>query len=262
MTAAAAADPPVLSVPRWDARLPVAHGFFGREGGASTGPFRSLNVSGRVGHDPAAVAENWRRVGARMNGLTWIRMQQVHGARVALVGGAAAAAVGEADALLTTTPGLGLAVLTADCVPILAVAPNAGAVLAIHAGWRGTLAGIAVAGIETARRELGVPPIAWEIAIGPAIGGCCYEVEQRIGDDLVRRWGAMPDAWQPAGSHGQLDLRLVNRQQLVDAGVDTSSMAMVGPCTACRHDAYFSHRRSGGRTGRHLSAIALVSGRA
>jgi YfiH family protein len=259
MRAAAAADPPVLSVPRWHAGLSVAHGFFGRDGGASRGAFRSLNVSGRVGDDPAAVAENWRRVGARMPGVTWVRMQQVHGARVALVGGPAAP-VGEADAMLTTTPDLALAVLTADCVPILAAAPNAGAVLAIHAGWRGTLAGVAVGAIATARRELGIPASAWEIAIGPAIGACCYEVEQRIGDDLVRRWGAMPDAWQRAGSHGQLDLRLANRQQLADAGVDASRMAIVGPCTACRHDAYFSHRRSGGRTGRQLSAIALVSG--
>ena len=254
-TTGAALDPlPALQVPGWLDIAGLEHGFFGRRGGVSIGGFASLNVSGRVGDDPPAVAENWRRISERCPGLAWVRMQQVHGARV-VYAEAADQAIGEADGLLTTQVGLGLAVLTADCVPMLCVAPDSRAVLAIHAGWRGTLAGIAAAGIREARRRLGIEPRAWRVALGPAIGGCCYEVEAQIGGQFVERWGAMPDAWQPHGAHGQLDLRAANRILLLAAGVLDAQITTVGPCTACGESEYFSHRRSQGCAGRQLSLI-------
>jgi YfiH family protein len=246
--------PPALRVAAWTAIPGLEHGFFGRAGGASAGDFRSLNVSDRVGDDPTSVATNWNHVGRALSGLSIVRMRQVHGRRVLRIDGVQSPA-GEADGMVAGDSGLGLAVLTADCVPILCVAPAARAVMALHAGWRGTLAGIVGAGLAEARSWLGVAPDAWYVAMGPSIGGCCYEVEATIGQQFVDRWGAMPDAWQPAGAHGQLDLRAANRQILLEHGVAAARIATIGPCTACAHEAYFSHRQSAGRAGRQVSVI-------
>jgi YfiH family protein len=245
---------PVWRVAEWnDLAQVVAHGFFGRRGGIGTGACGSLNVSEHVGDDPSTVAENWRRIGRGFPATRWVRMRQVHGTRVVRGEGDAA---GEADGLISTAEGTALAVLTADCVPMLAVAPAAHAVMALHAGWRGSLAGIAIAGLREARNWLGIEPHEWRVALGPSIGGCCYEVEAELGEQFVRRWGAMPDVWQRAGTHGQLDLRAVNRRLLIEQGVPAAHVVDVGPCTACRSDDFFSHRASGGRAGRQLSAIA------
>jgi YfiH family protein len=242
-----------LQVPGWGAIPELVHGFFGRRGGLSVGALATLNLSERVGDDAAVVAENWRRVGAACPGLTWVRMQQVHGARVVCID--AGQPTGEADGLITAVPGLALAVLTADCVPLLCVAPSRHAVMALHAGWRGTLAGIPAAGLAEARRRLGVEPSAWLVALGPAIGACCYEVEAHIGAELVAAWGPMGEAWQQNGAHGRLDLRLAIRRILVAAGVPEAQITSVGPCTSCAQSEYFSHRGSGGGTGRQLSVI-------
>lgn len=249
--------PPMPRVAPWGGQGGVAHGFFGRRGGFSGGDLASLNLSERVGDRPWTVGANWTQVRRALPGLRVVRMQQVHGTRVVRVA-TDVDAVGEADGLLTTAAGIGLAVLTADCVPLLATAPQHGAVMALHAGWRGTLAGIAAAGLRRAASELGIPAADWQIALGPSIGGCCYEVEAAIGDQFVDRWGAMPDAWQPAGGHGQLDLRRVNRLILVAQGVPSEAIVDVGPCTSCASDEFFSHRRSGGRAGRQLSVIGRL----
>jgi len=244
----------MLRVETWREIPRLVHGFFGRNGGASSGPWHSLNVSDAVGDDPQSVATNWARARAAVSGLPLVRMRQVHGVRVVRVETDDQPRE-EADGMFASAAGLGLAILTADCVPILCVAPASGAVMALHAGWRGTLDGVAVAGLRAAHDWLGVAPDAWQIALGPSIGACCYEVEARIGEDLVDRWGAMPDAWQQSGSHGQLDLRRANRFILEAHGVPAGQIVACGPCTACQSVDYFSHRQSGGRTGRQLSLI-------
>lgn len=181
-------------------------------------------------------------------------MDQVHGARVA-----AARADDRffpaTDGLMTAAPGLCLSILTADCVPILMVAPVDRAVMALHAGWRGTLAGIPHVAIDAARFELGVEPAQWRVALGPAIRGCCYEVESEVASRIEKRWGAMPEAWHPSGDRGKLDLREVNRRILATSGVLPENIVAVGPCTACAPGEYFSHRASGGRAGRQLSLV-------
>lgn len=260
MSAPAAPDqaPPALQVAAWRTIPGLAHGFFGRAGGVSTGVLASLNVSSLVGDDPAAVRANWQRVGRTVPGAAIVRMRQVHGARVVAVEHAAQV-VGDADGLVTTAAGLGLAVLTADCVPLLCVAPAHGAVMALHAGWRGTLAGIAALALEQAQHTLGIAPAEWQVALGPSIDACCYEVEADLGARMVARWGAMPDAWRPAGAHGHLGLRQVNRRILLQQGVPDDQIVAIGPCTSCESGAYFSHRRSGGQTGRQLSLIAMTA---
>lgn len=253
----AAGGVPLVQVAAWDAIPGLAHGFFGRGGGVSEGALASLNLSARVGDQPERVAANWQRVEQTLPGLTFVRMQQVHGTRVVRVA-AADDAVGEADALITDRPGLGLTVLTADCVPLLGVAAQRGAVMAVHAGWRGSLAGIAIEALRAAEDAFGIEPAAWQVALGPSIGGCCYEVEAEIGRQFLDRWGAMPDAWQAAGTHGQLDLRRVNAELLRQAGVPDGQIHLAGPCTACCRDEFFSHRASAGRAGRQASVIGFA----
>lgn len=245
---------PALHVPSWETIPGLVHGFLGRDGGASTGEWSSLNLSFNAGDEPAAVKANWVRVRRECSGVAIVTMRQVHGATVVRVD-EPSPEVGPADGLVTGTPGIGLGVLTADCVPILMIAPQARVALAVHAGWRGTIAGIGHAAVVAAERELGVEPEQLLAALGPAIGGCCYEVEAHIGGELERRWGAMPDAWRRHGERGRLDLRCANRKVLTAAGVPPGSMVEVGPCTACDTGRYFSYRASGGRTGRQLSFV-------
>lgn len=241
-------------VPRWETLPGLAHGFFGREGGLSSGIYSSLNLSERVGDDPAAVAGNWARAGAQLPGLRIVTMRQVHGVSVLRVGDPPCRP-GEADGLSTGTPGVGLGVLTADCVPLLMVSPARRVALAVHAGWRGTAAGIAREAVLHAAREYSVEPAEIEVALGPSAGGCCFEIEREIYDRLKRDWGPMRGAWAGTGPRGKLDLRGVNRHILHLAGVDPEKIFDVGPCTMCRTDRFFSHRGCGGKTGRQLAAI-------
>lgn len=256
-----APSPPALRRAAWASIPGLFHGFYGRDGGVSDGSWRSLNLSEKVGDDPHAVERNWRRLLDSLPPAKAVRMRQVHGERVHLVEDsrrlAELSTSGDCDGLVTGASGIALTVLTADCVPILLVAPSRRVVMALHAGWRGTLAGIAARGLETARQSLEIAPSEWQAALGPAIGSCCYEVEAEIGQQMEDRWGAMPDAWQCEGRHGQLDLRLVNAKILVEQGLSQESIEILGPCTACDHERFYSHRQSGGRTGRQISLIGF-----
>lgn len=260
---AEAVAPPCERVAGWESIPGLVHGFFGRSGGCSSGPFASLNLSAVTGDAGACVARNWQALQTHLGVTRLVRMTQVHGSAICAVGEASLPAdaeignAGEFDGLITRVPGVGLVVLTADCVPILMVAPSHRAAMALHAGWRGTVAGIATAGLTAASDRLSIAPHEWHVALGPAIGGCCYEVETAIGERLVDRWGAMPDAWIPGRHRGQLDLRRANRAILVAHGVPTEQVADVGSCTACDNERYFSHRRSGGRTGRQAAVIGF-----
>jgi YfiH family protein len=246
---------PAERAPRLSSVAGLVHRFYGRTGGHSRDAFASLNLSSAVGDDETAVARNWSLVGDDLGGLTIARMRQVHGDTVAR-SSKDAVDVGDADGMYTTDPGLALAVLTADCVPILMVAAHRRLAMALHAGWRGTAAGIAAVAVARARDALGVDPQDWLVALGPSIGACCYEVGADVGTRITERWGAMSDAWSPAGEKGHLDLRIANRHILNRAGLRDENIELVGSCTACSPERYFSHRQSRGDTGRQLSVIA------
>ena len=257
----AARDVPVLRVPEWDAIPGLVHGFYGRRGGVSGGAFAELNLSFRVGDAPEAVEQNWRRVQAATDGtVRFVTMRQVHGTDVAVVG-PETLEMPVADALVTASPGLALSGLTADCVPMLLVAPPSKGVAAVHAGWRGTLAGVPQRVLAALQEKFAVQPQGIYAALGPAVGGCCYEIEASIADALEARWGVMPDAVRrddraakkPAKAH--LDLRRVNAAILARAGVPPDQIVSVGPCTCCNRTEYFSYRATNGTTGRQLSFI-------
>jgi YfiH family protein len=246
---------PALRVPAWETIPNLVHGFLGRRGGVSCGPFAELNLSYRVGDGAESVHENWRRASAAAGGLRCAHMQQVHGDGVAMIDTATTEA-GEADAMVTRVAATALGVLTADCVPILLVAPRHHVVAAVHAGWRGTLGGVAQRAVRHIVQAFGTPVTELHAALGPAIGACCYEVDRSIADAVERTWGRMPDAVRTdTGPKARLDLRRANAAILERAGVQPTCILSVGPCTHCTATDYFSYRAAKGPTGRQWSFI-------
>jgi YfiH family protein len=227
------------------------HGFTTRRGGGSAPPFDALNLGGAVGDDPERVAANWRLL-ERETGLRFARVRQVHGARAVRLDSASPPAA-EADAVVTRTAGVAACVSVADCVPVLLADPASGAVAAVHAGWRGTIARVAAEAVRALAAEAGAAPGRLLAAVGPAIGPCCYEVSPdlaarfaaEIGPDVVRR-GAAPS----------LDLWASNVAVLRAAGVPAERIETLRRCTSCERDLFFSHRRDAGRTGRQVAFIA------
>src|SRR5262245_14936552 len=162
----------------------------------------------------------------------------------------------EADGIVTTELGLLLGIVSADCVPLLIVAPQQGIVAALHAGWRGTLKGISIRAMDMFTSGWHIDPTSLWIALGPAIGGCCYEVGVEVGESLVQRWNpSSPTAWQPYGERGLLDLREINLVQFEQAGVPRERIQLVGPCTFCDSSRFASYRREGLSASRQLSVI-------
>lgn len=224
-----------------------------------------MNLSARVGDDSVAVRGNWQRVSATVGGaMRFVTMWQVHGSEIASVDDAGGD-VGEADAMVSRATAVALGVLTADCVPLLLVAPQHHVIAAVHGGWRGTLAGIAVRTLRHLQAAFGIEPEAVRAAVGPAIGGCCYEVDTTVADALERQWGTMRQAIRRGTDTGgtvakaMVDLRRVNREQLLAAGMLPQAIVDVGPCTRCTAREYFSYRGAamlgGAATGRQLSFI-------
>lgn len=184
--------------------------------------------------------------------------RQVHGARVVAAAELAGATV-EADGIVLARDGYGAApapaVRTADCVPILLAARDGSAVAAVHAGWRGTAAGIAGAAVARLR-AWGVRPADILAALGPAIGPCCYEVGEEV-VAAVAATGCPRDAIARAGrgARPRLDLHAANRLQLEAAGVPAGAIDPAPWCTRCRNDLFFSARAGDGRGGRLIAAI-------
>lgn len=240
----------------------VAHGFTTRRGGRSTGPLAGLNLALRPGETPENLRHHWALALGALGGAGALDpadlalVTQVHGAAVRHATGGAGplATLGEADALITCTPGLTLAVRTADCVPVLLAAPGARpGVAAVHAGWRGTAARVVTAALEALLALTGAAPSSVRAAIGPAIGPCCYEVGPEVAAALA---AIDPGCLHPSPRGRQAaDLQGANAALLRGAGVD--AIATIPRCTACDPE-LFSHRGDGPATGRQAALIALL----
>jgi hypothetical protein len=225
--------------------------FTERGGGSSAGPFGSLNLSQAVGDDPDAVMTNRGRV-VRSFGLDgpFALPEQVHGAGLAWVDRSNAGAgfsdpagrVAGADALASSDPGVPLAVLTADCLPVALASPASGVLAVVHAGWRGLAAGI----IGVAVRQLGDPGGVMA-AIGPAIGPDHYEV----GGDVVERVAAASELGAVTERRdGRVFLDLAGTAEATLRSLGVGRVVVARVCTACEPGLLFSHRRDEGRTGR------------
>jgi polyphenol oxidase len=153
--------------------------------------------------------------------------------------------LGQGDALLENTPGAVVAVKTADCVPLLLVDPANRAVAAVHAGWRGTAAGIARRAVEAMRGRFGTEPADLHAALGPGIGVCCFEV----GAEVAERFGRT--------GRVHLDLEAENRAQLLESGVTAERIYASKICTVCEAGEFHSFRRDRERAGRMYSFLGL-----
>ncbi len=227
------------------------HGFTTRDGGVSEPPYDRLNLGGLVGDDPARVEENWRRL-ERATGLRFARVRQVHGARVVRASGPSAPTE-EADVVICAAAGIAACVSVADCVPVLLADPETGAVAAVHAGWRGTLARAAAEAVAALEADAGAQAARLLAAVGPSIGPCCYEVSEDLG---ARFRDEVDPAVVRGGGRPRLDLWRANARILSDAGVRPDRIEVLGRCTSCERDLFFSHRRDAGRTGRQMAFIA------
>ena len=231
----------------------VGAAFTARTGGRSAAPFDTLNLGGAVGDDPAAVRDNRRRVAAALgvDPARTVWMRQVHGAEAVFVTGPFTGdPVPGVDAIVTTVRGLALAVLVADCAPVLLADPVAGVVGAAHSGRPGTAAGV-VPALVARMREHGADPARMAAAIGPAACGGCYEVPAAMRDEVAAR---VPEAYATttAGTPG-LDIRAGIVGQLKAAGL---ADIRVDPRCTLESPELFSYRRDG-RTGRFAGFVWL-----
>ena len=239
-------------------------------------PPGQIDQIGRRGHDgrddgsardaeaePASRASSWEercRVlsaieGRALHDLPLAGLRQVHSARVLP---AREGLAGEGDGLLTATPGLVLSVVTADCVPVILAgrAPSRSpswTVAAVHAGWRGIVAGVVPRSLD-ALAERGVPPTAVAAWIGPAIGACCYEVSEEVAVQVASASG--PECVVPAPpGRPHLDLVAAVRHQLAVAGVPAPRVVL--RCTRCDAEHLWSYRRDGRAAGRNHAFVWL-----
>lgn len=242
----------------------VTHGFTTRGGGVSDSGYASLNLGAGSGDDPALVAENRRRLsdsaGVATGSLRFAR--QVHGADTAVLSDVetgAASPIPGVDALATSMPGLMLFTLSADCTVLLLYAPNERAIAAVHAGWKGTVSGVAASAVRTLSESFGSDPSTIIAAVGPAIGPCCYEVDAPVIDAMNAAFGNDADDLLKPGreGHSYLDLWEANRLQLVRSGLNEEKVSVARLCTRCHDDLFFSQRRDGLATGRFGAFIAL-----
>jgi YfiH family protein len=238
-----------------------------RAGGVSSGPYATLNLSLTVGDDEECVLENRRRLaaafGARQADFVFAR--QVHGAGVRIVGDADRGsgsyalddAIPDVDALVTSTPGVVLAILTADCVPIVLHDPLAGVLACVHAGWRGTVAGVCAAAVA-AMQTLGSSRADIIAALGPAMSPDLYQVGPDVHQAVTQSFGpAAPALLRPDSHDGRwlLDLWSANRLALQEAGVPAAQIHVTDiPTGPAGHDCFFSDRAA-----RPCGRLALVA---
>jgi YfiH family protein len=228
-----------------------------RQGGVSTGPFASLNLatSGEAGDDdPATVAENRARLTRALgvDAVCWLR--QVHGTAVHVVASPPEpdAPAPVADAAVTRLAGVAVAVLTADCLPVLLAAEDGSVVGAAHAGWRGLAAGV----LEATVTAMAVPPGTLRAWLGPAIGPEAFEVGPEVRAAFLAADPAAACAFRPGrGDRWHGDLWALARQRLAAAGV--RAVAGGGICVHGAPERFYSFRRDGGRTGRQATLAWL-----
>ena len=246
--------------------------FTTRRGGVSTGPYAELNLGMSAGDDPARVTENRRllcdTLGLDVNRLSIVK--QVHSDRVVVVDEIrdSDSPVIEADAQVTAAPGIPLFGLFADCLAVYLYDPAHGVIGLAHAGWRGTVAGIAGKTVAVMTERFGTRPEHCHAALAPAAGPCCYEVGNEVAEAarevFPAEWNVLKPRNGDAGINERIpdgkwtfDLWEGNARWLEKAGLKRENIIISRLCTICRQDLFFSYRGSGGRTGRMAAVMML-----
>ncbi len=239
----------------------LRHGFSTRHGGVSQGYLASMSFSYQKEREEI-VDENFRRFCAvnRLPFESLVLTHQTHTANVATVdegfkNQGRHRKLRDTDGLVTRSPGMGLVCFTADCVPLLLADEKSGAVAAVHAGWRGTVHGIAA---EAVRQmvEAGARPENIIAAIGPSIGPCCFEVGAEVQTEFTDRFGKkLPIVSSGRKGHTLVDLWTANRLILQEAGLEENHIYTAKICTVCNNKDYYSHRYTNGMRGSLIAAI-------
>ncbi len=237
--------------------------FTARRGGVSPHPFNSLNMGSGSGDSPGNVKKNREILTAAlgMPGVEIKTVPQVHGDEIYVLQEPDAARPEKGyDAIITDLKRVPIGVLTADCVPILLYDPMEEAVAAVHAGWAGTVKGIAGKAVLEMGNRFGSMPENMFASIGPSIGPCCYEIDSKVLGPLTE---SMPDmvaqlVTNSRPGHWLMDLWKANRIILEKAGLRPERINVFGACTACNPEKFYSHRKSGGRAGRMMALAVLL----
>jgi hypothetical protein len=273
-------DPLLLYVEPWKMQFKhMKAGFTTRQGGVGSTPYASLNCAYHVGDDPADVLNNRKFVAEKLGFPleSWTCGEQVHGKHVAVITAKERgkglldrqSAVQDTDGLVTNVPGVLLTSFYADCVPLYFYDPVQQAVGLAHAGWKGTVAGIAESMVEKMEQEYGSRRQDIHAAIGPSIGDCCYEVDEAVMQH-VRVWldhssgndeymnSASNQVYRSAGNgKTMLNLKECNRHIMIKAGILPDHIECTTWCTSCNPELFFSYRKENGITGRMASWIGL-----
>ncbi len=244
----------------------LVHAVTTRHGGVSAPPHDTLNLSFSRPDNPEAVRENRRRVYAALaiDPARVAQAGQIHGADVLVVDESHAGSGAldrslirpPADALITNRPNLFLLACFADCTPLLFWDPVRRAVGVAHAGWQGTVKGIAAATVRAMRASFGTDPADLRVVIGPSAGPCCYNVWPHVADEAR---AAFPEdgVLRATGDQTYFDLWAANRATLIRSGVPASQIETSAICTIHHADRFFSHRADAGQTGRFAAIIGL-----
>ncbi|MCW5970459.1 MAG: peptidoglycan editing factor PgeF [Blastocatellales bacterium] len=228
------------------------HAFSTRPGGVSPLPEGSLSLGNFRQDERSNVVENRRRFLSALDAADWtlVTARQIHSADVRAISDIrdAQADPAECDALTAHTPHIMLGVQTADCVPALVADPRTGAFAAVHAGWRGTLAGILARTVESMQLEWDSRPEDLLVALGPAAAGCCLEVGPEVVAAFGKRYEYTDEllSRRQASGKANLDLHRANARQALDSGVSVEHIYSSDLCTICRDDLFFSYRRERG----------------
>ncbi len=236
--------------------------FSTRRGGMSALPVSGLNLGFHVGDRRHFVLNNRFKLlhALGLHPDSMVMGEQIHGAHVRVVDGQHAGrgawchkeALPHTDAMVTSTAGLVLAGCYADCVPVFIMDLAQRAIALVHAGWKGTAAHIAVKTYQIMRQFFVSKPEDCVAVIGPAIGPCCYQVDELVRRAMRSRWW-----WQSIhsceGNFYRVDLALANQLQLESLGITTQNSSI---CTSC-DQRFYSHRRDGDQTGRMLGLVSI-----
>ena len=247
------------------ANWPVLQAFSTRLGGVSDAPYATLNLGFGSGDDRMRVVQNRQRFGRAVgfDPECLVTLRQVHGQRVVFLstGDDPTSVRGtQADALISDCPEIPLAVITADCFPVVLVVPTVPAIGIVHSGRRGTAERIVPITVSQICERFGLRPDAVFAAIGPGIGSCCYEVDAASAVPFLAQFSAADSVVRPSRPyHVYLDLQRAILLQLRAIGVPSQHIWSADLCTACHAQWFYSYRRDGMRSGRMLNVVMIRS---
>jgi hypothetical protein len=242
----------------------LTHAFCTRRGGVSQDDYESLNMSFKEGDEDNHVLQNWGRLAAAFNIPLeqFLVVNQVHKDDIFIVkpygGYFSSRAELDYDAIMTDRVDLAICVKTADCVPVFIVDRVKKVIAVVHAGWRGSALGISAKAVRMLMENYGSAPQDILAAIGPSICQCCYQVDASVADNFLQQKDneEFLFAAKKVGKW-MLALACANRRQIINCGIPEENIDVSDLCTVCNQDTFFSHRGSGGITGRQINFMMI-----